>query len=256
MTDGLSSQIDRLARIFKDNGTLAAFTGAGMSTESGISDYRSPGGLWQKYQPPQIHEFMRSADAQDRYWSFYEACLPSFEAAKPNEGHRVLARLHQMGRIRGVITQNIDGLHQRAGVPDQDVWELHGSIRESSCLECGQYTQLTKDLVLYYSKYEEIPRCPRCDGLMKPRTVSFGQPLNIQTRDGAIRLCMEADWLIIIGSSLLVQPAADMPLMTLKAGGRLVIINQEPTPLDYRAELVIRGSAGEVLAKAAEAAGI
>lgn len=246
------SDAKALAGILASAEKLVAFTGAGMSTESGISDYRTPGGVWSRFRPPVLQEFMADVGARQRYWRFYQETFPAFEAARPNPGHVALGRLYDEGRLSAVITQNIDGLHVRGGVPREDVLALHGDAFKSACMECGEYEADTADLLQSFMGTGEAPNCPRCGGPVKPRTVSFGQSLDSALLERAARLAAEADLLLVMGSSLMVTPAAELPHITLEAGGALVILNRDPTHLDGSAKLVLRTPAGATLAAAVD----
>jgi len=246
-------ELSRLVQLLEGSRRLVAFTGAGMSTESGIPDYRSPGGVWSRFRPPVIQEFLADHKARERYWRFYAETFPAFQEARPNPGHRALGRLHAEGRLAAVITQNIDGLHARGGVPAQDVLELHGGVFESACLGCGEHEAQTADLLEQFLADGQPPACPRCQGPLKPRTISFGQSLDGEVLERAAGLAAQADLMLVMGSSLVVTPAAQLPEITLAAGGGLIILNRDPTHLDSRADLVLRTPAGETLARAVEA---
>jgi NAD-dependent deacetylase len=246
------SDAKALAGILADGQNLVAFTGAGMSTESGIPDYRSPGGVWSRFQPPVLQEFLADEEARRRYWRFYGETFPAFEEARPNPGHLALGRLYKEGRLKAVITQNIDGLHIRGGVPEEDVLALHGDAFKSACLECGQKEADTAGLLDAFLSTGQVPVCPICGGPMKPRTISFGQSLDSALLERAARLAGEADLLLVMGSSLMVTPAAELPHLTLGAGGSLVILNRDPTHLDGSAKLVLRTPAGATLAAAVD----
>lgn len=246
------SDATTLARIIAGAKNMVAFTGAGMSTESGIEDYRSPGGLWSRFKPPAIQEFLADEAARERYWEFYRATFPAFEAAGPNPGHLALGRLYKEGRLNAVITQNIDGLHIRGSVPAEDVLELHGNSSQSACLSCGGSESSTADLLEAFKSTGQAPVCSHCGGPMKPRTISFGQSLDSALLERSAQLAMQADLMLVMGSSLTVSPAADLPRITLQAGGSLVILNRDPTHLDGLAKLVLRTPAGATLAMAVD----
>jgi NAD-dependent deacetylase len=246
------SEAKALARILDDAGNMVAFTGAGMSTESGISDYRSPGGVWSRFQPPVLQEFLADESARERYWRFYQETFPTFEAAQPNPGHLALGRLYAQGRLKAVITQNIDGLHIRGGVAAEDVLELHGNVFKSACLACGGGEADTAGLLAGFLESGMVPVCPLCGGPLKPRTISFGQNLDRALLERAARQAGEADLLLVLGSSLMVTPAAELPAITLQSGGVLVILNRDPTHLDDHARLVLRTPAGATLAEAVD----
>jgi len=244
--------IRHLGRMLSNSSQTVAFSGAGMSTESGIPDYRSSGGLWSRHRPPRLSEFLAQPEARARYWRLYQEMLPLFLAAKPNPGHMALGRLHGEGRLTAVITQNIDGLHIAGGVPATDVLELHGNLFISSCLACGQGGGSTAELVEEFTASGQPPACPHCGGAVKPCTISFGQNLDGALLRRAARLCSSADVVLVLGSSLRVTPAAELPGLVLAAGGRLVVLNQEATHLDADAEVVVREPAGASLARAVE----
>lgn len=227
------------------NAQLAvAFTGAGISTESGIPDFRSPGGVWSTSQPVYFDEFLRSAEARQAYWQQKVTTHEEFIRAVPNRGHVVLAKWEGAGYLRGVITQNIDGLHQLAG--SQQVLELHGTARVVACLECEARFD-AGEMVQRFVAQGYPPECPACGGLLKHATVSFGQQLPTDVLEKAVEWSAQADLFLAMGSSLVVRPAASLPELAQQRGARLVIINREPTPLDHLADLVIRGSIGETL---------
>lgn len=223
-----------------------AFTGAGISTESGIPDFRSPNGVWAKNTPVLYKDFVASADARREYWRQKCEAHGDFAAAKPNAGHEVLARWEQAGRIRAVITQNIDGLHQEAG--SRDVLELHGTARAIACLDCDARFEV-EPLLKIFRDTNDIPSCEKCGGLLKHATISFGQSLPQMVLYRAVKLTRDADLMLAIGSSLVVTPAAELPRETKQRGGRLVIINRDETPLDHLADAVIRTSIGEALSQ-------
>ena len=249
----MDQKITQLADLVVQGGGLVVFTGAGMSTESGIPDYRSPGGIWSRHQPVLYPEFLASAEARGNYWRFYQEWYPGFVHAYPNPGHRALGRLWQAGLLTAVITQNVDGLHQSGGVPARAVVELHGNVFETRCLDCGRFREPTSQTLARFAKGEKDPTCPSCGGRLKPATISFGQDLNLRDLELARHLCSEAKPLVVVGSSLEVNPAAELPRYTLAQKGDLVIVNQTLTHLDPKARLVFRRPAGgalEALAKA------
>jgi NAD-dependent deacetylase len=221
-----------------------AFTGAGVSTPSGVRDFRSPGGIWTQYRPVEFDEFLRSEDARRRYWRYKKETYPEFASARPNAVHAALAGLEAEGRLQAVITQNIDGLHQEAG--SQRVLELHGTNRRVDCLSCRRRYPASEvqDRLLGGC---DVPRCDDCQGLLKPATVSFGQSLPAEVLAEAFSLARESDLVLILGSSLLVQPAASIPEEAAAAGVPMVIVNREATPLDAQARVVLHGSVEELL---------
>ncbi len=244
----MQESLEKLKELIESQGKLVVFTGAGMSTESGIPDFRSPGGVWSKHQPIMYQDFLASKQARQDYWAFYLDWFPGFVQAQPHQGHVALGRLYQAGLLGAVVTQNVDGLHQAGGVADADVVEIHGSVFTTACLDCQQHQEPTNGVLDRVQAGEADPACPSCGGCLKPSTISFGQGLVPQDLQRAAELCAAADPLLVVGSSLVVTPAAELPLATLARGGSLAIINHEPTPLDERASLLFRDPAGEVLA--------
>jgi NAD-dependent deacetylase len=225
-----------------------AMTGAGISTESGIPDFRSPGGIWSRYQPVTIQEFMASHEARRRYWLIRKESYDGFIAARPNAGHVALARLEATGRLAAVITQNIDELHQMAG--SRRVLELHGTARKVICLSCDRrYT--AEEIQPRLLAGEEVPTCD-CGGWLKSATVSFGQALPVDVLSEAMRLSRECDVFLAIGSSLVVEPAASLPRIAVDRGARLAIITLSETPLDDAAEIVVRQPIGETFERVLE----
>jgi NAD-dependent deacetylase len=238
------SDIAQVAKWLATSQRAVVLTGAGISTESGIPDFRSPGGVWSKYRTVYFDEFLASADARHEYWRQKCEMHREFDDARPNPGHCVLSRWEAAGRIRVVITQNIDGLHQLAG--SREVLELHGTARQAACLDCGARYDI-EPLVAQFQSTGRVPDCPQCGGRLKHATISFGQMLPADVLMQATRLSREADLMLAIGSSLVVTPAADLPRLAKSAGARLVIINRDPTPLDRIADVILRHSIGDVL---------
>lgn len=223
----------------------AVFTGAGISTESGIPDFRSPGGVWSKYRTVYYDEFMASAEARHEYWRQKAEGHRDFADAAPNAGHRVIADWERSGLIVGVITQNIDGLHQLAG--NENVLELHGTARQILCQDCGARYD-AQPLVGEFLSTNVVPECRECtNGRLKHATVSFGQQLPVDVLEQAAQWCQQADLMFAIGSSLVVSPAADLPRIAKQSGSRLVIVNRDETPLDEIADEVIREPIGSTL---------
>jgi len=249
-----------LPDLLENASQVLAFTGAGISTESGIPDFRSPGGVWTRYNPADFTfgRFVDSAQVRERSWQMRRELLAGTPV--PNAGHRAIARLEQAGRSLGVVTQNIDGLHQEAG--SGQVVEIHGTARHVMCIGhaprhgtpdgCGFRAPVSWafDRV---DAADPDPHCPQCGGLVKSATVSFEQVLFPDVIDEAIELAGACDVMLAVGSSLQVYPAAELPLVAVRNGARLVIVNDEPTPYDDLADLVVRGRAGEVLGSAVDA---
>jgi NAD-dependent deacetylase len=240
----LNSPICQIAEWLAAARAAVVLTGAGISTESGIPDFRSPQWVWARSRPVEFDEFLRSPAARYEYWRQKAVSHREFSSAAPNAAHEVLARWEQAGRIRAVITQNIDGLHQQAG--SRRVLELHGTARDVVCLECGE-RQAAEPWVARFLADDAVPSCPRCGGLLKHATISFGQALPAEVLAEATRLAQQADVFLVLGSSLVVYPAAGLPLLAHRHGARLVILNQTETPLDAAAAIVLREKLGAVL---------
>ena len=239
-------EIDKLKEIVSTARRIVAFTGAGISAESGIPTYRGDDGVWHKYDPNKyanIHSFLKDPEY---YWNFFkEVRYPVIKKAKPNKAHIALASLEENGKLEAVITQNIDGLHQLAG--SKMVLELHGNTRLISCLNCKK--QHTMDEVYSRLETQLPPLCSECGGILKPEVVFFGESLPVTVLEEAVNITNECDLFFTIGSSLIVQPAASLPLMAKEKGAKLVIINKDATPLDTFADIVFHTTASEVLDK-------
>ena len=225
---------------------IVGFTGAGISTESGVPDFRSPNGVWARNRTVDFQEFMSSEAGRVEYWRQKAEAWPAMREAKPNAGHRAFVELHRQGRLLALVTQNIERLHQRSGLPAGIVLELHGTTTEAECLTCGD--RITSDEACRRIEAgERAPRCRACGGLLKPATISFGQAMPLEVMARAQEAAETCDLLIAVGSSLVVEPAASIPRVAKAAGARLVIVNREPTPLDGIADAVVRGEIGAVL---------
>jgi NAD-dependent deacetylase len=238
----LRDLIDRARRV-------ALFTGAGISTESGIPDFRSPGGIWTRMAPIDFQDFLSSEEARREAWRRKFATDPTIRAAEPNRGHRAVATLVRQGKARAVITQNIDGLHQASGIPERQVIELHGNTTYAHCLDCGERYEI-EALRVQFEKDETPPVCVKCDGWVKTATISFGQAMPEAAMLRAEAETKSADLFIVLGSSLVVYPAAGFPAMAKDRGATLVIVNREATPLDDIADLVVNASIGDVMGAA------
>jgi len=236
----------RLGEFIADAGRIVVFTGAGISTESGIPDFRSPGGIWSKVKPILFDEFIASEETRLEDWRRRFRMAREFAAAAPNAGHRAIAALLASGRAGAVITQNIDRLHQRAGAADGAVVELHGNAFGAACLDCETGSTLA-------AAEQEIaatgraPRCADCGGLMKSTIISFGQPMPAAAMQRAHAEARNCDLLVVVGSSLVVYPAAGIPIVAKQAGAKFVIVNREATELDTLADAVLRGGIGDIL---------
>jgi len=228
---------------------VALFTGAGISTESGIPDFRSPGGIWTRMAPIDFQDFISSEEARREAWRRKFATDPTVRAAAPNRGHRAVATLVRQGKAGAVITQNIDGLHQASGIPDRQVIELHGNTTYAHCLDCGERYEI-EALRVQFEKDQTPPVCLCCEGLVKTATISFGQAMPEAAMLRAEAETKGADLFIVLGSSLVVYPAAGFPAMAKHHGAALAIVNREPTPLDDIADLVLHEQIGDVLGTA------
>jgi NAD-dependent deacetylase len=237
-------ELDRVAQTVLTSRPVLAFTGAGISTESGIPDFRGPNGLWKRNPPTGFRDFLTDAEVRTRYWERRRERYPELVSKEPNVGHHSLGQLLKSGILDLVITQNIDGLHQKAGVEDDRIIELHGSSHKIRCLECRSVFPGDSDEVDFEAA---TPECPRCGGILKEATISFGEPLIEEDLRLALSLAEEAGMVLVVGSSLTVNPASRVPLVAARNGATLAIINNEETPLDRYAEHIIRAPAGASL---------
>ena len=244
----LQTGIARLRDLVATAGTVVPFTGAGISTECGIPDFRSPGGIWTRMRPIPFDEFIASQDMRDEAWRRRFAMEEHFGGARPGRGHLALASLYRAGKIPGVITQNIDNLHQASGIAAEHVIELHGNSTYATCLDCAARYELPWVKEKFTANGGRAPDCPACGGHIKSATVSFGQAMPEQAMRRAEELTLGCDLFLAVGSSLVVWPAAGFPLMAKRNGAVLVIINREPTEFDENADLVVREDIGTVLA--------
>ena len=243
----LAGAVDVLRDLIEGARRIVPFTGAGISTECGIPDFRSPGGLWTKNQPIPFDAFLASQDMRDEAWRRRFAMEDKFAGAKPGRGHRALASLYRAGKVPGLITQNIDDLHQVSGIAAGDIVELHGNTTYATCLDCAKRYELAWVRERFHAGRERAPDCG-CGGLIKTATVSFGQAMPADAMQRAEQLARDCDLLLSIGSSLVVWPAAGFPLMAKRNGAALAIINREPTDFDDIADLVVRNDIGDALA--------
>jgi len=241
----MNSKIEAIAKRLAAGGKNIIFTGAGISTESGIPDYRSQGGLWDQFKPVYFDDFMSSRDARIEYWTFWNKTYPDLITARPNKGHEAVAHLYEMGLIRAVVTQNIDGLHQASGLPDKAVIELHGNTRRIRCMSCGEVSAI-RDAKKRLDEGDPAPECTR-GGYLKPDTVSFGQSMPMDKVNRALALSQESDFFMVVGSTLLVQPAAHMPVYAKQNGAFLVVVNLSETPCDTMCDVLVQEKAGDVL---------
>ncbi|MFN3238058.1 MAG: SIR2 family NAD-dependent protein deacylase [Pseudomonadales bacterium] len=221
------------------------FTGAGISTESGIPDFRGPNGIWKSMRPIDFGDFVASEEVRRESWR-RKFSSDVMAKADPNAGHKAISRLHQLGKVSFVITQNVDGLHQESGMPDERVIELHGNANYATCLSCNQRYELD-ELRVIFADNETVPYCADCGGMIKTATISFGQAMPEQPMYLAEQATLGADLFIACGSSLTVYPAASFPRVAKQHGANLVIVNNEPTDLDPICDLVIHEPIGETL---------
>jgi NAD-dependent deacetylase len=241
--------VARLAELFAARRPCVVLTGAGISTESGIPDFRSEEGIWARYDPAEVAHIDAFRRYPARVWEFYALRLEALAQAQPNAGHRALAELEGQGWIRAVVTQNVDGLHLRAG--SRDVVEMHGSLREAACIHCGIRVAM-EDAAAGLP----LPACPECGEVLKPGVVMFGELLPAVALARAQALAREAELLLVVGSALEVHPVAALPGETLAAGGAIAIVNRGSTPWDSRADVVIDAGAGETLGALTAALGM
>ena len=244
----LETAVERLRGLVADARVIVPFTGAGISTECGIPDFRSPGGIWTRMAPIEFGDFLASQEMRNESWRRRFAMEEQFGGAKPGRGHRALASLYRAGKVPAVVTQNIDNLHQVSGFAAGDVVELHGNTTFATCLDCAK----RYDLSWVKAKMERAngcaPDCPDCGGFIKTATISFGQSMPDAPMRRAQELAESCDLFIAIGSSLVVWPAAGFPLLAKRNGARLVIVNRDPTEFDDIADLVVHQDIGDVLA--------
>ena len=225
---------------------IVGFTGAGISTESGIPDFRSPNGVWARNRMIEFDEFVSSRAARIEYWRQKAESWPAMRDAVPNAGHLAFVDLERRGKLRAMITQNIDGQHQRAGQSPGLVIELHGTTAEASCLTCGHRIPMD-EAIRRIEAGDPAPECEKCGGHFKPATISFGQAMPGRELNRAMQLSRACEVFLAVGSSLVVQPAALLPLVAKQSGARLIIINRTPTPLDEIADLVLHDEIGKAL---------
>jgi NAD-dependent deacetylase len=241
----MQKEITQIAEKIKDGGNNVVFTGAGISTESGIPDYRSQGGIWDKFRPVYFDEFMSSKAARIEYWQRWVELYEGILRAQPNPAHLALATLHEKGLLQAVVTQNVDGLHQESGLPDEKIIELHGNTRRIRCLSCRQIVA-TETIHQQIAGGDPAPECD-CGGYLKPDTISFGQSMPVAEVEKAAAYSHRSDFFMVVGSTLLVQPAAQMPIYAKNNGAYLAIINLSETPCDDLCDALIREKAGQVL---------
>lgn len=242
--------IEAVADMIVESNRVVVFTGAGFSTESSIPDFRGPQGVWSQFDPSELNlpNFLRSEEIREKYWQVHKMFWETVREAEPNSGHYAINELHNMGKLDCVITQNTDGLHQKAGLPDEKVLELHGTMHWVDCLECKRrYPR--EEVHQKMLAGEAVPRCDTCKGILKPATVAYGQSMpERETRESEVRSAA-CDLFLAAGSSLVVYPAAQMPVIAKRGGAKLVILNIGETPHDHHADVVIAEKTGETLTK-------
>jgi len=244
----MQTEIEQLAQLILDSSRIVFLTGAGISTESGISDFRSPGGVWDRYDPNDLNfqSFLSSEESRKIYWKFHREFYLPMKQSEPNATHYGLAELEKMGKLDRIITQNVDNLHQRAGSNPEQIIELHGTACRVRCLDCGaDYDR--DEIEQRLDTGEEVPRCDHCDGLLKPATISFGQAMPEKETRESFDIARGCDLFVVLGSSLVVHPAASLPSEAVSSGAKLAIVNLTSTPYDSYAELVIHARCDEVM---------
>ncbi|MCF8053653.1 MAG: Sir2 family NAD-dependent protein deacetylase [Deltaproteobacteria bacterium] len=243
----MNNKIDRLITLIRETDKIVIFTGAGVSTESGIPDFRSPGGVWSRFDPADftIERYLKSPEARDKQWQFLLA-NPELRLAQPNPAHIGIAKLEAMGKVLGVITQNIDGLHQKAGSTPRMVHELHGTLERIICLNCSAKF-ITNEVLAQHGACQHLPACDACGGMLKPDVVLFGEALPPLPLKTATQLSFAAELLLVVGSSLVVYPAASIPFHAKRNGAKVAIINLGETAFDDGADVVINDYASKVM---------
>jgi NAD-dependent deacetylase len=244
----MNDLIPKGAEMIKEAQKILVFSGAGLSTESGVPDFRSPGGLWEKYDPMDFYyqKIISDERARTKYWEMIKDVYEILDKAAPNRAHLAIKALEDMGKLLAIVTQNIDGLHHEAGNSPDKIIEIHGTVATISCLSCGK--QYEKDeIIRRLHSGVKVPYCDDCSGILKPDSISFGQAMPEHKMSQAIMLARDCDVCIVLGSSLVVYPAASVPEYAVQGQAKVIIINREPTSLDSRADLVIHESVSEAL---------
>jgi NAD-dependent deacetylase len=253
METKMEDKLKQVAQWITTSKKVIVFSGAGLSTESGIPDFRSPGGVWDRYNPEDFYfqNFLASEASREKYWQMATEMYEPIKTAQPNQAHLAIAELEKLGKLDCVITQNIDGLHFKAGNSEEKVIQLHGTAIFVSCLSCKK--RYDRDEIQKRIKEgQKAPSCDDCGGLLKPATISFGQSMPEKETEEAYHRSSLCDLFIVVGSSLVVQPAASMPLVAKRNKAKLVIINRDPTPYDDMADVVIHSQAGSTMASILE----
>ena len=249
----LSEQIEELSELIVSAKRIVVFTGAGVSTESGVPDFRSPGGIWSKFDPNEFtyQQFLKTEEGRKKHWQLLGEMGERMAETEPNPAHYAIAELERMGKLDCVITQNVDGLHQKAGNSEDKVIQLHGNMSWVKCLSCGKRYPM-EEIGGWLKRGIEVPECEECNGILKPEVIFFGEAMPVWETREAERRSQACDLCIVVGSSLVVYPAAFMPMYALQSGAKLAIVNQGPTEMDQVAHVRIFGKAGEVLSRALE----
>lgn len=250
MKNNLEQKMNEIAELIAQSNRVLIFTGAGISTESGIPDFRSPGGVWTKYDPEYftIQKFLSDKESREKIWSMLTESGLMMTEAKPNPGHYAIAELEKMNKLYGIVTQNVDGLHQKAGVSDDLVFQLHGDMSHAKCLSCGKRYSMD-EMIEWLNRGIKAPECGSCSGILKPDGVFFGEQLPIDVLREAEHRSRNCEICIVLGSSLVVYPAASLPMYALKSKAKLIIINIGSTSMDNMATVHIEGKSGEVMPK-------
>ncbi len=249
--------LEKAASLLRRAERVAVLTGAGVSTESGIPDFRSPGGLWSRYDPSKLtfDKFVASADTRRLYWEIATESYPVLRDAEPNAAHRAVAALERCGKLLLLVTQNVDGLHQKAGTSDEKIIEIHGSSLRVTCIDCGAPHD-REEVHARVLDGDVAPGCDHCGGRLKPATVSFGQAMPERETLAAFQAARSCDLMLVIGSSLVVYPAAGLPDEAVRGGASLIIVNNEATDKDHLAAATLGGSAGESMSLLLRRAGL
>ena len=244
----MDNLIAKGAQIIKEAKRILIFSGAGMSTESGIPDFRSPGGVWSKYDPSDFYfdKIISSEKARERYWEMSTEFYDTMKDAVPNRAHLAIRAIEESGKLLAIVTQNIDNLHHKAGNSPERIIEIHGTAFSVSCLSCGKKYD-RDDIQERLNSGVKVPYCDDCAGILKPDTISFGQAMPEDKMADALMYARECDLCIVLGSSLVVYPAASVPVHAVQNGARLIIVNRDETPLDAEADMVIHDSVSEAL---------
>ncbi len=251
----MDEAVEKAAERLRKATNVLAFTGAGLSTESGIPDFRSPGGIWDRYDPSdfEFQKILSSETSRRKYWKMSTEFYGTMRDARPNPAHLALKTLETMGKLTAIVTQNIDHLHQKAGSDPKKVIEIHGTAFSVTCLNCGKSYD-RDDIEARLAGGDDLPACDTCGGILKPATISFGQAMPEQALAEGFAHARACDLCLVLGSSLVVYPAAAVPMEAAQRGARIIVINRAPTPMDDRADVVLRGSVGVLLPRIVERA--